>query len=59
VTIGFIPPVLGVLEDQRVSTAELNWFIQEGMMVIIAAVLMTAFWKIAEGGYRGNSSETY
>jgi len=46
--ISFIPPVLEILEDQRVTTAELNWFIQEGIMIVIMAVMMTSFWKIAE-----------
>ena len=40
--------MLGVLEDQRVTAAELNWFMQEGIMIVIIAVMMTSFWKIAE-----------
>lgn len=46
--IGFIQPTLQVLGDQRVTTGELNWLTQELMLVIIMAVMMTAFWKLVE-----------
>jgi len=51
--ISLIPPMLGVLEDQRVTTAELNWFIQEGIMIVIMAVMMTAFWGLVEESIEG------
>jgi len=46
--ISFIPPALAVLEDQRVTTGEMSWLIQEIMVVIIMAVMMTAFWGLVE-----------
>jgi len=49
-SIGFIPPTFQVLEDQSVTTGELNWLTQELMMVIIMAVIMTAFWEMIEEG---------
>lgn len=47
-TIEFIPPIVGVIEDRRVTTAELNWLSQELIAVIIIAVMMTAFWNMIE-----------
>lgn len=44
--IGFIPPMLQVLEDRRVTPGETSWLTQELMAVIITAVITTAFWKI-------------
>jgi len=39
-TIGFIQPALSVLEDGRVTTGELTWYIQELTMVIITAAVI-------------------
>ena len=47
-SIGFIPPTLKVIEDQRVTTGELNWLTQELILMIIMAVMMTAFWGLVE-----------
>ena len=48
--VSFIPPALAVIADQRITTAEVNWFIQESVMIIIAAVLMAGFLKLSEEG---------
>lgn len=48
--IGFIPPTLGVLEDQRVTVSELNWYTQTCILIIITTVMMTAFWELIEKG---------
>ena len=47
--VSCIPPMLEVLEDQRVTTAELNWLTQDLLLVVITAVMMTAFWGLVEG----------
>jgi hypothetical protein len=49
-TIDFIPPTLQVLEDQRVTPDEISWLTQELLLVIIVAVMMTAFWNMIEEG---------
>lgn len=49
-SIGFIPPTMQVLEDQRVTPSEINWLTQELMAVIITAVMMAAFWDLIEEG---------
>lgn len=48
--IGFIQPTMKVLEDQRVTPSEISWLIQELLMVIALAVMMTAFWELVEEG---------
>jgi putative effector of murein hydrolase LrgA (UPF0299 family) len=48
--ISFIPPTLQVLQDRQVTTGELNWLIQELMLVIIVAVMMTGLWRLVERG---------
>jgi len=47
--VGFIPPMLEVLQDRQVTAAEISWFIQQTLPVIITAVVMAAFQEIAEG----------
>ena len=49
-TVGLIRPALEVLEDQRVTTGELNWLTQECMVVITVAVMMVVFWNLIERG---------
>ena len=49
-TVSFVPPVLYVLEDRRVTTIELDWLTQELIMVTISAVMMAAFLKLTEVG---------
>gem|GEM_PF-4163942 len=46
--IGFIPPTLEVIRDQRVTTEEVNWYIQELMLVAIIGVMIAGFWKLAD-----------
>lgn len=46
-TIGFIPPTLEVLEG-GVQAQEIPPFIQECMLIIITAVVITAMVKITE-----------
>jgi hypothetical protein len=46
----FIPPVVEVLKDQQVTFAEIQWLTMELLSVIMAAVLMTTFWELAEEG---------
>lgn len=48
--IGFIPPTLKVLEDQRVTAGELNWYTQELIAVIIMTVVMATFFGLVEKG---------
>ncbi len=48
--IDIIPPTMEVIRDQRVTTAELNWYTQEMMLVAIMSVMMAGFWKLAEEG---------
>jgi len=47
-SMGFIQPTLSVLEGRRVTTGELSWYIQELMMMIIAAAVMTTAVKLTE-----------
>jgi len=52
-TMGFIQPTLSVLEDGRVTAGELGWYLQELMMVIIAAEVMTMVVKLTEKTIEG------
>jgi len=52
-SMGFIQPTLAVLEDRRVTTGELSWYLQELMMVIITAVVMTMAVKLTEETIEG------
>ena len=52
-TMGFIQPTLSVLEDRRVTTGELGWYLQELMLVIITATLMTTAVKLTEETLEG------
>jgi len=52
-TVGFIQPTLSVLEDGRVTTGELGWYLQELMMVIITAAVMTTAVELTEETIEG------
>ena len=46
--IGFLPPMLEVLEDRQVTAAEVGGLTQELLAMIAVAVVMAAFWAIVE-----------
>ena len=46
----FIPPVMEVLKDRQVTTAEIEWLAVELLLVTIAAVAMSMFWELVEEG---------
>jgi hypothetical protein len=48
--IGFIPPTMQVLEDRRVTPAEISWLTQQLLVIITLAVMTTAFWELVEKG---------
>ena len=49
-SVDFIPPVLEVLRDRQVTTAEIKWLATELLLVTIATVAMSTFWELVEEG---------
>jgi hypothetical protein len=47
-SVDFIPPVLEVLRDRQVTTAEIQWLATELLVVTVAMVAMTTFWELVE-----------
>ena len=46
--LSLIAPAWEVLQDSRVSPAEIGWFIEHALMIIVAAAMTAVFWTIAE-----------
>lgn len=47
-TIGFIEPIYEVMEDKRITSAELSWFMLAITMAAIAGIASDVLWGATE-----------